>query len=345
MRAAEIAQASTRVQCAHSKVEASLIVDSTVAARLRGKGSRGKVNLMCRIMFAAVAAAVALRPLPAQQVPGRQLFDFPLGEMAEAPALATAAGGGFWNPATIALREGDRFLFSIAALNSPIEQGVSAELGTAAYQIRPGITAGLSVAMSGVSDLLRTDTDPQSIGSAIPFSSTIVSGILAAERGPTTFGIALRQRTGTVDQTSGRATSVDVGATVDRPHGLPFRAALASFLFAPLTHVERASAVGAVEGYLPVAKGDMRVGLSYQQDDGGGNDGFVYAAGQAGLLDLRGGIARETSFGSSTTRLRLGIGVHYAHYLVGVAREDGTAGLGASYQFLLRTVIPKMSTP
>lgn len=199
--------------------------------------------------------------------------------------------------------------------------------------------------MSGVSDLLRTETDPQSIGAAIPFNSTIVSGILAAERGPATFGLALRRRTGVVDLTNGRVTSVDVGATVERPLGLPFRAALSSFLLSPSRRLERASAVGAVEGYLPMSRSDMRAGVSYQQDEGGGNESFVYAAGQAGLLDLRGGLARQTSFGSSTTRLRLGVGVHYAHYLVGVAREDGTAGLGASYQFLLKTIIPKVLTP
>ena len=343
--AAVIARASTRVEGAHSTVKASLLVDCTVAARLRAELSPGKLNLMCRIMFAAFAASATLSPLAAQDVPGRQLFDFPLGTLAEAPALASAAGGGFWNPATIALRGGDRFLISAAALNSPIEQGISSELGTAAYQVRPGITVGLSVAMSGVRDLLRTETDPQSIGDAIPFNSTIVSGMLAAERGPATFGLALRRRTGTVDLTYGRVTSVDVGATVDRPRGLPFRAALATFLLSPSRRLERASAVGALEGYLPLSMSNARVGASYQRDEGSGTERFIYAAGRAGPLDLRGGFARHTAFGSSTTRVRLGVGVHYAHYLVGVAREDGTAGLGASFQFVLKTVIQKELTP
>ena len=345
LRAAGIARASTRVQGAHSTLKATLPIHCTVAPRLRAEPSPGKLNFMCRIMFAAVAAAAAMSPLQAQQVPGRQLFDFPLGTLAEAPALASSAGGGFWNPATIALRGGDRFLFSAAALSSPIEQGVSAELGTVAYQVRPGITAGLSVATSSVSDLLRTETDPQSIGDAIPFTSTIVSGILAGERGATTFGLALRRRTGTVDLTYGRVTSVDAGATTERPLGLPLRAALSSFLFSPSRRLERASAVGALEGYLPVSMSDMRVGVSYQQDEGGGNERFVYVAGRAGQLDVRGGVARQTSFGASTTRLRLGVGVHFAHYLVGVAREDGTAGLGASYQFVLKTIIPKVLIP
>ena len=296
-------------------------------------------------MFAACAAAAALSPLRAQQVPGRQLFDFPLGTLAEAPALATAAGGGFWNPATVALKGADQFAFSIAALNSPIEQGVSAELGTAAYQVRPGVTAGLSFATSGVSDLLRTDTDPLSLGSAIPYSSSIISGILAAGRGPASFGIALRRRTGTVDRIQGRATSMDVGALVDRPRGLPVRLALASFLLSPSRGLERASAVGAVEGYIPVAASDLRLGVSYQQDEGGSNERFVYASARNRLVDVRGGLARQASYGTATTRLRLGVGIHYHHYLVGVAREDGTAGLGASYQFVLTTVIPKASTP
>ncbi|MEP7000018.1 MAG: hypothetical protein ABI969_06050, partial [bacterium] len=93
---------------------------------------------MCRITFAAVAAAAAMSPLQAQQVPGRQLYDFPLGALAEAPALASSAGGGFWNPATIALRGTEQLLLSGAALSSPIEQGVSAEIGTIAFQARRG---------------------------------------------------------------------------------------------------------------------------------------------------------------------------------------------------------------
>ena len=293
--------------------------------------------------FAALAAAAALSPLHAQQVPGRDLFLFPLGTLAEAPALASSAGGGFWNPATIALRKTDRFFVSASALDSPIEQAVSAQLGTAAYQFRSGVTGGISVAQSSVADIPRTDTDPQSIGGEIPYRSMIVSGIVAAERGPATVGIALRRRTGTVDLTHGRATSLDIGAVLDRPAGLPIRAAAASFLLSPSRTLERSSVVAAAEGYLPQRMGtDTRLGASYQRDNGNGDEEFMYASGRAGLLDLRGGIARQSSFGSTTTRLRLGLGVRYAHYLVGIAREDGTAGLGATYQFLLATVIPRV---
>lgn len=297
---------------------------------------------MCRLTFAAIAAAAALSPLQAQQVPGRDLFTFPLGTLAEAPALATFAGGGFWNPATIALHNGDRALFSASALDTPIEQGVSAQMGTVAYRIHSGVTAGFSLAQSSVGDLLRTDTDPQSIGDEIRYSSMILSGIIAAERGPATLGVALRRRSGTLDLTQGRATSIDAGGILDKPVGLPFRVALSSFLLSPSRKLERASVVGAGEAYLPAQMGtDTRAGVSYQRDEGRGHETFVYASGHASILDLRGGIARETSFGSTTTRLRLGMGVRYSHYLVGIAREDGTAGLGASYQFMLATVVPR----
>ena len=96
--------------------------------------------------FAAIAALLVLSPtyvLRAQQVPGRDLYQFPLGTLAEPGAMASAAGGGFWNPATIALPEGDRLLLAATALNTPIEQAVSAQLATVAYRVTNRFTAGL----------------------------------------------------------------------------------------------------------------------------------------------------------------------------------------------------------
>ena len=64
----------------------------------------------------------------------------------------------------------------------------------------------------------------------------------------------------------------------------------------------------------------------------------VHASARTRMFELRGGLARQSAYGFSTTRLRLGLGLRYARYLVGVAREEGTAGLGSTYQFLLTTV-------
>lgn len=290
------------------------------------------------MMFAACAAALPLSSLGAQQLPARDLFDFSLGALAEAPALARRAGGGFWNPATVALAAGDRGSASLAALTTPIEQGISARLLAVSHRLGARVTGGLSYAEADVGDLLRTDTDPQSIGSEIPYRSAITSAVLSVRDGSATAGIALRRRTAVVDRITGRATSVDVGAVLERPRGLPFRAALSTFLLSPSRRLERSAAVAAVEGYLPTRAADARIGVSVRRDDEVGRETYVYASGTTAAVDLRGGVAREVAYGATVTRLRVGLGIRYARYLAAVARDEGTAGLGASYQFALSTV-------
>lgn len=298
------------------------------------------LNFMCRTTFAAAAALMATalaRPLAAQQVPGRDLYQFPLGSLAEPSALATDAGGGFWNPATLALDQSTKLLLSATALNSPIEQSVSAQLGTVAYRIRSGLTVGAQVAQASVTDLIRTDTDPQSIGEDIPYRSTILSAVAALSRGHGTVGVALRRRSGALDQQTGHATSLDIGGTIERPAGLPIRLAASTFLSAITGSGDRVTLLGAAEGLLPVRVADVRLGVAAQREHDAGSETYAYGSVHASLIELRGGVARQSAYGSSTTRLRLGLGLRYARYLVGVAREEGTAGLGSTYQFLLTT--------
>jgi hypothetical protein len=296
---------------------------------------------MCRMTFAAAAALSAMvvsRPLLAQQVPGRDLYQFPLGTLAEPAALATAAGGGFWNPATLALGDTTRLLLSATALNSPIEQAVSAQLGTVAYRVHRGLSAGVQFAQASVADLLRTDTDPQTIGGEIPYRSTIVSAAAALRRGSATLGVALRRRTGNVDDVTGHATSLDVGGTIERPFDLPVRLAASTFLMSLNGKDDRVSVLGAAEGLIPIRGVDVRAGVAAQKDRDSGSETFFYASGRRSYFELHGGLARQSTFGATTTRMRLGLGLRYARYLVGVAREEGTAGLGSTYQFMLTTV-------
>jgi hypothetical protein len=296
---------------------------------------------MCRMTFAAVAALAVLGPLRAaasQQVPGRDLFQFPIGTLAEPAALAADAGGGFWNPATLSLQPGNRLLLSATALNSPIEQAVSAQLGTVAYRVSNRLTAGLQVAQASVQDLLRTDTDPQSLEGEIPYRSTIVSAIAAATRGNASLGVAFRRRSGEVDLTSGHATSIDVGGILERPAGLPVRLAASTFLQSVTGKGDRVTLLGAAEGLLPIRVADVRAGLAYQRDRDAGSETFAFTSARTSMVEIRGGLARQSAFGFTTTRLRLGLGLRYARYLVGVSREEGTAGLGSTYQFLLTTV-------
>jgi hypothetical protein len=44
-------------------------------------------------------------------------------------------------------------------------------------------------------------------------------------------------------------------------------------------------------------------------------------------------------FGNRDKRWRLGVGVRYGGYTAAIGREDGAAGIGGSYQFLLTRVI------
>ncbi|MEO6526110.1 MAG: hypothetical protein ABIP93_05760 [Gemmatimonadaceae bacterium] len=258
--------------------------------------------------------------------------------MAEPAALAVTAGGGFWNPATMALSGENRLLLSVSSLNTPIEQAVSAQLGTVAYHVTEHITAGVQLAQASVTDLIRTDTDPQSIGGEIPYRSTIVSALAAASRGGASVGVALRRRSGEVDFTTGHATSLDVGGILERPGGIPVRLAASTFLRSVTGKGDRVATLAAAEGILPVRVVDVRAGLAYQRERETGSEVFAFTSARTTLLEFRGGLARQSAYGSSTTRLRLGLSLRYARYLVGVAREEGTAGLGSSYQFLLTTV-------
>jgi hypothetical protein len=195
----------------------------------------------------------------------------------------------------------------------------------------------VQVSQASVTDLIRTDTDPQSIGGEIPYRSTIVSAIASASGGGASLGVAVRRRSGELDLTTGDATSVDVGGIIERPAGLPLRIAASTFLHSITGTGERAATLAAVEGLLPIRAADVRAGIAHQRDGDAGSETFAYGSARTKIVEMRGGFARQSAYGSTTTRLRLGLGLRYARYLVGVAREEGTAGLGSSYQFLLTT--------
>jgi hypothetical protein len=231
-------------------------------------------------------------------------------------------------------------LLSVTALSTPIEQAVSAQLGTFAYRVSRVLTAGIQLSQASVADLIRTDTDPQSIGAEIPYRSAILSAVASAAAGGASFGVALRRRSGEEDLASGHATSIDVGGTIERPAGIPIRLAASTFLNSITGKGDRRSALAAAEGLFPVRAADVRAGLAYQRDRDSGSETFAYASARTRTLEVHGGLARHDAYGSTTTRLRLGLGLRYARYLVGVAREEGTAGLGATYQFMLTKVFP-----
>jgi hypothetical protein len=292
---------------------------------------------MSRLTFAALWLTVLAGAAGAQQVPGRDLFEFPLGLTAEAAPLSTQMIGSLWNPAASVLHGADRAMIGFAGLNTPQDQGVRADMIAGAFRLPDEITGSLSFAETSVADILQTETDPQTLGGEIPYGSMLVSAGAATTRGPVSFGLAARYRWGTLDQSSAGAFALDAGAIVDDVLGTPVRVALSTFLFSPSPAQSEPTYMAAADA--PLMKRDstfaLRAGYSYSQTDQRGHEGYLFTTATYGCLDASGGLARTTSFGNSSQRLRLGLALNYARYTVAIGREDGAAGFGATYQFLL----------
>jgi hypothetical protein len=294
---------------------------------------------MSRLIFAALTSVVLGFPgsVCAQRVAGRDLLDFPLGVLAEAPALSGQMAGGLWNPATSALRSNTRAVVGFAGLTTPQELGVRLEMLAASYKLRPRLTGSISVAEASVSDILRTETDPQSLGGEIPYSTMLLSMGVAAMRRNATFGLSARYRWGTADTDHSGAFAVDGGVIVDRVAGTPVRIALSSFLFNPSSASNEASYFAAAD--IPIIRRDsslvVRGGYSLSRTEGRGRESYAFGTATYRQFDLSSGVSTSTEFGNSNRRWRLGFGLRRAGYTVAIGREDGSAGLGASYQFLL----------
>jgi hypothetical protein len=302
-----------------------------------GNGSRFLAGGVAATMAAASA-------LGAQRVPGRDLFEFPLGAMAEPPALAEQSGVAFWNPAAASVPRGSRARFGVAALATPAEQGVSGQLAGVAIQLPGVVTAGLSFARAGVSDLVRTESDPQSLGN-LSYNSTLYTAVVA-RRSPehVVTGLAVRYRTGELDGLRRGAVGLDGGVLVDGLLGeRDVRLAAASFLWRPANQAdERATMTLGADARVggDGKQRETRAGYGFSLTEGGAREHYGVGSARYGPWVGRLGLARATTFQQTTWRLRLGLGVYYARYVVGVARESGgDAGLPAIYQFSLSSSV------
>jgi hypothetical protein len=309
-------------------------------ARLPKVVQLDNVKYMSRLIFAALGCLIMARAVAAQHVPGRDLLEFPLGLLAEAAPLSTQMAGGFWNPASGALTT-RRAAFGLAGLTTPQDQGVRLDLLGGAVRMPRGYTAVFSLASASVSDILRTETDPQSKGGEIPYSTTVISAGVARATSVATFGLSARYRRGTSDAERAGAFGLDGGVVVDRLWRVPVRVALSTFLFTPSSDFREATYSAAAD--IPVYQRDsslaFRLGQAVSRTEGRGRDHYSFATARYGQLGLSSGVLRSFAYGNSTNRWRLGCGLDYAAYTIAIAREDGAAGLGASYQFLFKRVI------
>jgi hypothetical protein len=304
---------------------------------------------MSRFIFAALTSvavitaicAVTASEAHAQRVAGRDLLDFPLGLLAEAPALSGQMAGGLWNPATSALSPTTRAAFGFAGLTTPQELGVKLDMLGGALKLKPNVTGSVSIAQASVSDILRTETDPQSIGAEIPYSTTVLSVGAATTRKNATFGVSARYRWGTADADHSGAFALDGGIVVDRVARTPIRVAMSTFLFNPSSSSDEASYFAAAD--VPVLRLDttlvVRGGYSIAKTEGRGHEHYAFGTATYRQFDLSSGLSTSSEFGNTTHTWRLGFGLRRAGYNVAMARENGGGGLGASYQFILTRAV------
>jgi hypothetical protein len=294
------------------------------------------------MIFGVVTATLGAASLPAQEVPGRDLLLFPIGSLAEPQALATTAGTSFWNPASGVLDDSSRARGTVAALSTPADQGVSLQLLDVAARLPAGVTASLSAVHGTVDGLIRT-TDSPLDGSEVPYGTWVLSAGVSRRQDRVTVGLAARHRTGRVDGLRRGSLGLDAGVIAVGLLGIDARLAASSFLWRPASSSEErttyslaadARAWGADEHH------QVRAGYAYGLTESVAREHYLFASGRWDAIEARAGVAEARTFGTETHRLRLGVGLHRARYLVGIAREDGGAGLDAIYQFTLSATLP-----
>lgn len=296
---------------------------------------------MSRFIFAAIGSFCLANAAAAQQVPGRDLLEFPVGVLAEAAPLSTLMPGGLWNPATASLPDQRRGAFGFAGLTSPQEQGVRLNLLAGGYRVRRNLAASLTLVSASVSDIIRTDTDPQSLGGEIQYGTTMLSLGAAGNRNGVNVGLAARYRRGRSDNEHSGSFAVDAGLVVDSIRRIPLRLAASTFLFTPASR-EREATYAAAADYALYRKDStiaVRVGQSVSQTEARGREDYSFLTAKYRMLDLNSGWSRSLAFGNTSNRWRFGLGLRYAAYTVAIGREDGAAGIGASYQFLIKRVV------
>ncbi|GLC27333.1 hypothetical protein [Roseisolibacter agri] len=301
---------------------------------------------MRHLCFAATlgaALAVAPRVSPAQTVPGRDLYDFAIGALGEAPALAIEAAGGLYNPAATLLAPTGRIRGSVTHLNAPGDRGLSGEVIGLEWRQTPKRAFAITVARAGVSDIPRTDDTPTAVGSPVVYDSYLVSaGASQRVLRHLAVGAALRYRVGRLDTASASTAGADAGVVVDGLLGRrDLRLGASTFLWRPGADRDDRplTSLGAdarVAGRA-VAR-EVRVGASYLGSRGGEHEGYGYVSARLRNVEGRAGLARAARGGEADTRTRLGLGLRYAGLLVGVARDESASGFGSIYQITLSSI-------
>jgi hypothetical protein len=295
---------------------------------------------MRRLHFGLLASFIVGRTALAQDVPARELLEFPIGTIGAPGVLFRQAGHGLWNPATIAQPRDTKVQVSVATLSAPAEQGVNAQLLSVAVPIALRSTVAVTLVRAAVSDILRTDTDPQSLGPEIPYNTTVASAAIARRTGYITTGLAARLRFGQFDGDRGQSLGLDGGIVADNLGERSVRLAASTFLWGPGAGDQqvRYSLGGDMKLFGRDSLQSARAGYAFSVTERITREHYYFGSARLGNLETLGGFSRVVAFGQTNSHVRLGVGLHYSRYIVGVGREDNGAGMGSTYQFMLSSI-------
>lgn len=298
-----------------------------------------KVHAMRRALVSA--ALLFAVPASAQRVPGRELLDFPLGALADAPLFAPA-DVALWNPAGIAPGGGNRGRIGFASVETASDLGISLVGVSVAAAFPLGLAAALSAVRGSVTGIPRTIDNPMTTPGDIPYNTSLLSVGFARRSENVTAGVAVRYRVGALDTERRGAFGVDGGLLADSLFGLPIRGAASTFLWRPANGADEETAyAGALDGSLYRADStlDVRSGYSLTLVEQRTVEHYVFAGASSKRWEARAGVALHQGAGEHEWSLRVGTGLQYGRYHIGVAREGARDGLGGIYQFTLTTLI------
>jgi hypothetical protein len=291
---------------------------------------------MWRCVFCIAAVTASAQPTRAQMMPGRDLLEFPIAAIAEAPALASLVGAGFWNPALGILASEYRVRVIASAMDSPVEQGVTAQLVAVSAPLIRSTTASVVVMRTSVADLPRTEGDPQSIGNDIAYGAMVASVAVARTlTAAVDAGLALRYQHGEIDARRDAALALDAGVVLHPGGKRDLRLAAATFLLRPgagSSNGTRWSLAGDFRFLGAHEKRQLRAGYSYSYAPALAREHYVFLSARESALEINSGIVTIDAYGHSVSRLRLGVGLRSRTIAVGLAREANEPGIAPTYQ-------------
>lgn len=282
------------------------------------------------------AAALLAGPVAAQAPALTELWRVAGTTVPTPSALATGAGGVFWNPAALANDPPTR-AGTIEVLQTPDVLALSGFLAAGQWRLSRHLVAGVLLGRMAVSDLVRTTTSPVALPGDIPVHSQVAGLAVGWNGGPLVVGALARLHDSRIDVRQETGVTTDVGVRW-RPIAPVVVAATTRFLAPTLERGPSTDLNAGLEGSLPLgrlwgtpARGTASVGVTWDHTN---HREFAVGAGLAlnDLLGLAWGFGRERSFEALAWRHTLGLTFRTSHYTITVARGEGLNGVGATYR-------------